>query len=166
MKNIYWIQHADTPRLAIVARPRGADWLKDDLAALNRDGIDILVSLLTSPEEEELGLSDEREIAEATGLEFVSYPVQDRGTPSDLTSFRRLALLLADEIRSGKVVGAHCRGCIGRATVMTAAILVELGSTAREALASIEKARGCSVPDTPEQQNWIQRYASEGQKLG
>lgn len=161
MKNIYWIPHANPPRLAIVARPRGGDWLNDDLVALKRDGIDILVSLLTAPEEDELGLSGEQETAKAAGLRFVSCPVQDRATPSDLKLFKRLALSLANDIRSGKVVGAHCRGCIGRATVMTAAILVELGWKAKDALALIEKARGCAVPDTAEQQKWIEKYALE-----
>lgn len=163
MKGTYWIQHSNTPKLAIVARPRGGDWLEDDLLTLKRDGINVLVSLLTSPEEEELGLRHERERAESMGLEFISYPIQDRETPSDLESFRSLALRLADDIRLGKAVGAHCRGCIGRATVLTATILSELGWSAEAALSLIEEARGCSVPDTPEQQNWIQRYASAAQ---
>lgn len=166
MKNIYWIQHAATPKLAIVARPRGGDWLNDDLLALKREGVNVLVSLLTTPEEEELGLSNERGTAESMGLQFISYPIQDRETPSNLQSFRDLALLLADDIRSGQVIGAHCRGCIGRATVLTAAILVELGWSAEAALSLIEEARGCSVPDTQEQKNWIRRYAFDARKLG
>lgn len=165
MKNIYWIRHADPSKLAIVARPRGGDWLKDDLAALNREGIDVLVSLLTSAEEQELGLNDERRIAEDSGLLFISYPVPDRSTPSDPISFRRLALHLAGEIQSGKVVGAHCRGCIGRATMITAAILSALGWSAEKALTLIESARGCPVPDTPEQRNWIQSFSSDGRNI-
>ena len=47
MKDIYWIGHDEHPHLAIVARPRGDDWLEEDLANLKRGGIEILVSLLT-----------------------------------------------------------------------------------------------------------------------
>jgi len=166
MKSVYWIRHAGTPKLAIVARPRGGDWLNDDLLALKHEGANVVVSLLTTPEEEELGLSDERRTAESMGLQFFSYPVPDREVPSDLQSFRRLALLLADDVRSGKAIGAHCRGCIGRATIVAAAILVELGWSAEAALSLVEEARGCSVPDTQEQQNWIRRYASDTRRLG
>lgn len=161
MKNIYWIRHAEPSKLAIVSRPRGGDWLEDDLAALKRDGINVLVSLLTDPEAKELGLSTERKIAEALELRFISYPIPDRATPSAPVSFRRLVLEAVIAIQSGKRVEVHCRGCIGRATVTTAAVLVELGWSAEDALALIEESRGCPVPDTLKQRDWIQRYASE-----
>src|ERR1700743_3176736 len=54
----YWINPGANGRLAIVPRPRGGDWLADDLHALRREGIDILVSLLTPSEVEELGLTN------------------------------------------------------------------------------------------------------------
>jgi protein-tyrosine phosphatase len=162
MKNIYWIRHAEPPQLAIIARPRGDGWLEGDLAALKRDGIDVVVSLLTAPEAEELGLSKEQETAGSVGLQFISYPIPDTQTPSDLKSFNRLILQLVNAVQSGKTVGAHCRGCIGRATVTTAAVLIELCWNAEEALALIEQSRGCQVPDTIEQKNWIRRYMPEG----
>jgi len=37
-----------------MARPRGGDWLQDEILALKRSGISILVSLLTPEEEDEL----------------------------------------------------------------------------------------------------------------
>jgi hypothetical protein len=45
-QNIYWIKSAEPHRIAIVARPRGNDWLEDDVTALSRDGIEVLVSVL------------------------------------------------------------------------------------------------------------------------
>ncbi|MGA7312528.1 MAG: hypothetical protein WBX22_01035 [Silvibacterium sp.] len=158
MKDIYWIEHDERPHLAIVARPRGDDWLEEDLANLKRGGIEILVSLLTPSEAIDLGLAAERDLAERLGIEFVSYPVLDRTTPGDLGGFRLLAAQLAAAVRAGKHVGAHCRGCIGRATITTAAILIHLGYKPADALAMVEKARGCTVPDTPEQLNWIMRF--------
>jgi protein-tyrosine phosphatase len=162
MTSTFWIQHTGSVKLAIVARPRGGGWLEEDLAKLKRDGIDILVSLLTAPEAEELGLGKEQEIAEALGLQFAPYPIPDRTTPSNLKSFRQFIARLVTAIQSGKSVGAHCRGCIGRATVTTAAILIELGFSADDALALIEQARGCMVPDTAEQLEWIRAYALKG----
>ena len=162
MKNIYWIRHAEQPKLAIVERPRGNEWLDYDLAALERDGIDVLVSLLTAPEVKALGLGKEEEFAKALDMQFISYPIPDGTTPQDLKSFHELVVRLADAIQSGKNVGAHCFGCIGRSTITTAAVLIELGWSAKDALALIEQGRGCPVPDTREQRAWIRHYKSEG----
>jgi protein-tyrosine phosphatase len=155
MTSVYWIQHSRKPRLAIVARPRAEARLEDDLLVLKRSGIDILISLLEEDEAAILGLEEERELAEKNGLEFFSYPIPDRTIPTNRKDFCKLISYLADAIRSGKHVGAHCQGCIGRATVTTAAVLVELGWDAEKALAIIEEARGCPVPDTEEQRRWI-----------
>ncbi len=56
--NPYWIDLGSC-RLAILPRPRGFDWLADDIAAARRAGVDVLVSALTETESEELGLSEE-----------------------------------------------------------------------------------------------------------
>ena len=158
MKDIYWIQHDEKPRLAIVARPSGGDWLEDDLSRLRRGGIEVLVSLLMPEEARDLGLASEGTLAEGMGLDFISYPIPDRTTPADDEGFRQMIQRLADAIQAGKRVGAHCRGCIGRATVTTASVLIQLGVKPAEALAMIEEARGCYVPDTIEQLNWILNF--------
>ncbi|MBV8115788.1 MAG: dual specificity protein phosphatase family protein [Silvibacterium sp.] len=158
MKDIYWIRHDDLRRLAIVARPRGDDWLEDDLANLKRGGIDVLISLLTPDEAADLGLRDEAVLAESIGLQFISYPISDRTTPTYEESFRRLAMQLAQLAKAGKRIGAHCCGCIGRSTVLIAAILIQVGIEPAEAIGLIEHARGCVVPDTPEQLQWILNF--------
>jgi protein-tyrosine phosphatase len=158
MKDIYWIADHQKTGVAIVARPRRDEWLADDLANLKRGGIDTLVSLLTEPEAAELGLENESAVAQQLEIEFLSYPISDRCTPADHAGYAAFISRLAQKVRAGKTVGAHCRGCIGRATVTTAALLIHLGWDAKDALAAIEQARGCPVPDTPEQCYWIQHY--------
>jgi hypothetical protein len=44
---------------------------------------------------------------------------------------------------------------------MTAAVLIDIGFQAAEALALIEDARGCPVPETREQRNWILQFEPE-----
>jgi protein-tyrosine phosphatase len=158
MNNIYWIDPEESPRVAIVARPRPDDWLLDDLAALKNGGIDVLVSFLSDEENAELGLSDERRLAQQAGLTFISYPIPDRHVPSDIHGFREFVSQLADQVRAGKRIGAHCRGCIGRSTVLIASLMIALGSDADDALEKIERARGLEVPDTPEQRQWIRDF--------
>jgi protein-tyrosine phosphatase len=158
MKTVLWIEEAQPSRLAIVLRPRGGDGLKADLEIASDQGIQVLVSLLTPADSEELGLNDEGRIARRLGMRFVSYPIPDRCTPSDLRSFRTLVADLRDQVRAGHSVGAHCRGCIGRATVLIASVMIALGWDATAALRLIERARGFTVPDTPEQLEWILNF--------
>jgi protein-tyrosine phosphatase len=161
MKDIYWIRHEKEPRLAIVSRPRGDDWLEEDLANLKRGGIEVLISLLTPEEALNLGLLAEGDLASQAGIEFISYPIPDRTTPAGMDGFRRLIARLVEAVQMGKRVGAHCRASIGRSSVTTAAVLIQLGVRPAEALAMIEEARGCPVPDTDEQLNWILNFEPE-----
>jgi protein-tyrosine phosphatase len=161
MKTVLWIGEAEPSRLAIVLRPRGAEWLQADLEMARGAGIDVLVSLLTREDSEELGLADEGRVAQQLGMRFISYPILDRCTPSDSGGFRKLVNDLRDQVRAGRSVGAHCRGCIGRATVLLASIMIALGWKAGEALRLIERARGFPVPDTPDQLEWILNFDPE-----
>lgn len=161
MKTVLWIEEAQPSRLAIVLRPRGGDELQADLEMVKDAGIHTLVSLLTREDNEDLGLTEEGRIAEQLGMRFISYPILDRCTPPDLASFRRLVADLRDQVRAGKNIGAHCRGCIGRATVLLASVMIALGWNATQALQRIERARGFLVPDTPEQLEWILNFHPE-----
>ena len=42
----YWIDAGPARRIAILARPRGGDWLPDEIAAWKNAGISMVVSLL------------------------------------------------------------------------------------------------------------------------
>jgi hypothetical protein len=68
--------------LAIIPRPRGGDWLEDEVRSLRQDGFQIVVSMLTREEAEELDLTQEDAIVRDHGLQFLNYPVPDRGVPT------------------------------------------------------------------------------------
>ncbi len=53
----------------------------------------------------------------------------------------------------------HCRMGIGRSALVAASLLVVLGMPATATWARIEQARGCPVPDTPEQRAWVEQLA-------
>jgi hypothetical protein len=80
---IYPIKAATPNLIAIVARPRGGDWLRDELSALSMEGIDVLVSMLTEEESKELGLETEAEDSEAVAIKFVNIPIPERTISSD-----------------------------------------------------------------------------------
>ncbi|HUH63421.1 MAG TPA: hypothetical protein VLZ50_10505 [Terracidiphilus sp.] len=158
MTDICWIEGNPPVTLAIVLRPRGGDWLADEMGRIRRSGIQMLVSLLEDEEAGWLGLEDEPALAEQAGMEFASFPIRDTQVPPDRAAFRHFVAGLANRLRHGERIGVHCRGSIGRSTVMAAATLIHIGWKADAALTAIERARGCAVPDTEEQRRWILAY--------
>jgi len=154
----YWIEPTFPGRLAIVPRPRGDDWLADDLAALRAAGINVLVSLLTGEEVEELGLNDEAKLSLAQGLSFISFPIPDRSVPASYNAVRELVGELKRQLTVGKAVGIHCRACIGRSALVAACLLVGDRAKPEEAFQRISVARRAQVPDTPEQVQWVRAF--------
>src|SRR5689334_16354632 len=80
--DLYWISGPWKGKLAISARPRGGDWLEDEVSGWRRAGVDSLVSLLESSEDTQLQLERESEFAVHSGMKFVSFPIPDRGAPA------------------------------------------------------------------------------------
>ncbi|MEM7133268.1 MAG: tyrosine protein phosphatase [Chloroflexota bacterium] len=163
MSTIYWIKkQADrhvAGRFAIVTRPRGNEWLADDVRALREQGVNVLVSFLESKEQSELGLTSEPIVAEEMGIRYLNFPIPDFQVPDSLQGTRLFIQQIVQLLDEGRTVGIHCRQSVGRSGLISAAVLVEQGDRAEEAFARVEKARGCSVPDTPEQRQWVERYA-------
>jgi protein-tyrosine phosphatase len=158
INEICWIDGNPPPHLAVVLRPRGGEWLEDELRKFKTGGIHTLVSLLEEDEAVWLGLGGEPRVAAALGLQFLSFPIPDTQIPSNPSAFRVFVAGLVSRLRRGERIGVHCRGSIGRSTLTAAAALIHLGWKPAVALAAIEKARGCPVPDTEEQHAWILGY--------
>jgi len=156
---LYWIDGPWPGRLAISARPRGGDWLEDEISGWRAAGVDAVVSLLTPHENEDLQLSEESKLAPAHGLRFVSLPIEDRGVPPSWEDASRAIAQTAEMLRQGKNVAVHCRQGIGRSGVLAAALLIKGGNTPGDALTQISSARGLTVPETPEQMAWIQEFS-------
>src|SRR6185436_10293015 len=88
---IYWIPAAGPGKLAVMPRPRGGDWLEEEIWSLRQAGVDILVSMLQRDEEASLGLEREGELARAQGMEFISHPIPDRDVPESPKETWKLA---------------------------------------------------------------------------
>lgn len=148
-------------KLAIVGRPRGNEWLEDEVRAWKAADINAVVSLLTPEEEHELGLEDEARLAGLSGIAFVSYPVPDRSVPPDLGGSIRLIRRIEGWLAEGKNVALHCRQGIGRSAVVAACLLVSAGLQPDAAFGRLREARGCTVPDTEEQREWVTHFSRE-----
>ncbi len=157
--DVYWIKGPSPGRLAILARPRGADWLEDEVEAWKEIGVDTVVSLLTRSEEVELSLTEESDLVRRSGLTFINFPIPDYSVPRSQGATRQIVDELRDQLSRGNKVGIHCRQCIGRSSLVAACVLVALGESSGDAFRKIESARGVSVPDTTEQRNWVASFA-------
>jgi protein-tyrosine phosphatase len=140
--------------MAIMARPRADDWLEAEVAAWKASGLEMIVSLLDREEVSELGLQREAELCRADGMEFVSFPIPDRGVP-EVRPAKELADSIAGGVAVGRSIAIHCRAGIGRSSLIAASALICSGIEAGDAIALIKEARGVSVPDTDEQRDWI-----------
>jgi protein-tyrosine phosphatase len=141
-------------QLSTMAKPRGGDWLADEMTGLREAGVDVLVSALTADEQIEAELRDEPLEAAFAGLRFVSLPITDMGLPERsevLPTLRELATGLGD----GQHVVTHCWAGIGRSSLLAATMMVLTGIAPDDAWRRISEVRGRPVPETADQHEWI-----------
>jgi predicted protein tyrosine phosphatase len=158
-KELYWIGGSWPGKLAVGPRPRGGDWLKDDIARWKRADIDAVVSLLTPGEERDLDLSGEAGEVRAQGMQFTSFPIPDRQVPKSEAKLAEVLERTARDLSTGKNVLVHCRQGIGRSGLVAACLLVRKGMSPGAAVEAASAARGLSIPETTEQRDWIDHYA-------
>lgn len=158
---VNWVPGPWPGRLGIVPRPRGGDWLRDDVRSWREAGFGVVASLLTPEEETELGLQLEMPHARGVGLEFHAFPIPDRGVPASRTETDDLIRALKRALESGRSVALHCRQGIGRSAPIAAALLVSTGEEPQSAFRTIEAARGIPVPETDAQREWVEELALE-----
>jgi len=94
-----------------MARPRAGEWLLDEIAGWRAVGVDSVVSLLEGTEVRELGLGEEAGCCEASGIEFTSFPIRDRGVPISITAIRALVDGLASKLKAGSSIATVCPWC-------------------------------------------------------
>ena len=159
MRDVYWIREVEGVRLAIMPRPRTGDWLEDEIVGWSAEGLETVVSLLESSEVDELGLASEASLCAAQGIQFLSFPIPDRGVPVSHRAIAPLIDTLASNLRSKRAVGIHCRAGIGRSGLVAACLLSAMGISPAEAFAMLSRARGVAVPDTEAQTSWVTDFA-------
>lgn len=152
---IYWLYSPENKaKLGIMARPRGEDWLEDEIKMLANQNINILVSLLEFHEIKELGLKEEENICKLFKIKYINYPIIDRGIPpKDKTEL--LINQLTKYITQGQNIVIHCRMGIGRSSIIAALVLLKFGFKSEKVFNYISDIRGVRVPDTDEQIKWV-----------
>jgi hypothetical protein len=158
---IYWVREIEPVRLALMPRPRGGDWLSDEVSAWDRGTLDTIVCLLESHEVRELELTEERSLCKTRGIELLSFPIPNRGVPASVRDTVTLVETIVSRLRRGTAAGVHCRAGIGRSGLISACVLLKLGVLFQEVFPMLSRARGLEVPDTLAQVVWVKAFARE-----
>jgi protein-tyrosine phosphatase len=156
---LFWLDGPWRGKLALAARPRGGDWLVDEIANWKQSGISSILSLLTPEEERDLDLRDEASEAKQQGLEFSSFPILDRQVPQSELKLGEVLEKLDRTLSSERNVVVHCRQGVGRTGLVAACLLVKNGMSPGAAVETVSVARGVAIPETSAQRDWIERYA-------
>jgi protein-tyrosine phosphatase len=153
---IYWVhEFANGAKLGIMPRPRGNDWLEEEIIKLKKQYVNLWVSLLEHHEITELGLRNQQALCSKHELEFINFPIVDRSVPEKGGKIDSLIDQLYLKTESGNSVVIHCRMGIGRSSIIAGSILLKAGFKTDQILQKITSARGLKVPDTDLQVQWL-----------
>ena len=113
---------------------------------------DCLVSLLEEQEYSDLKIPDLREKATALGMRVLHLPIPDGSTPPDAVAFQAVIQEAIALLRADKTVVVHCRGGLGRAGTITAAILITLGRSPNIAIQQVRETRPGAIENERQEQ--------------
>ena len=85
-------------------RPRGGDWLEDEIRSLKMSHVDAVVSLLETEEITELEITEEKSLCEANDISYLSFPIKDRNIPFSKRDTLDFARMLAHLLQGGRSV--------------------------------------------------------------
>ena len=136
----------------------GVSWNRDigeDLAVIRQGGWTRLITLLEEHEFRMLSVESLNRRAEQAGLEWHHFPIQDLGVPEDREVFGRFRSDETGRIRAGSRTVVHCRGGLGRAGLVAATLLVDLGVPAGEAILRVRSCRSPQAIETFGQEQFV-----------
>jgi protein-tyrosine phosphatase len=157
---IYWLhKFENSSQLGIMSRPRGNEWLEEEILSAKKQGVKVIVSLLEKDEILELGLERQPAICAKHGIVYLHFPIPDRSIPDRDKNLHDLIKQVKERIALGDSTVVHCRMGIGRSSIIAGCLMVQDGYKPEEVFNYISKVRGLRVPDTDEQEDWLKRVS-------
>jgi protein-tyrosine phosphatase len=157
LTEIYWTNE----KIATMPRPRGGEWLEDEIISLKNEGVDVLVSMLEDHEISRFELELEKEICRRNHITYLNFPILDRNLPESFEDVYKFVQKLSKYSEVNKKIAFHCFAGIGRSSLIACCLLVLQGMDVDDAFLQISQARGFPVPDTQEQLEWVYTFAEK-----
>jgi ADP-ribosyl-[dinitrogen reductase] hydrolase len=133
--------------------------LAADLDAVAVWGAAAIVTLLQSDELNRYCIPAIGEEVRARFIEWHHLPIRDVDVPDAAfeAEWPRRSARLRALVAAGNHVLVHCRGGLGRAGMVAARILVEMGADPEAAIAAVRRARDPRAIETRAQEAWVHR---------
>lgn len=143
-------------------------WVRDlalDVDAIAEWGAAAVLTLVEDHELAALKVKGLRQAVEAAHMDWAHAPIADVSTPNDAfeTGWVVLGEGVRDRLRAGFNVVVHCKGGLGRAGMIAARLLVELGISAEEAIARVRRARPGAI-ETKAQEAHVRRQRTVSER--
>jgi protein-tyrosine phosphatase len=139
-------------------------WERDidiDLDAIAKWGAKLVLTLVESVELRALKVPHLGQEIQSRRMEWRHLPIADYSVPTE--AFEQQWIIQGREIRemlrNGEDVLVHCKGGLGRAGMMAARLLVELGMDPDEAIVAVRRVRKGAI-ETPSQLALVRRTMS------
>lgn len=138
-------------------------WARDlatDLDAIAAWGAKLVLTLVEPAELHALKVSSLGEEVERRGIAWLHLPIADFSVPDARfeDAWQTQGRAIRGMLRSGADVLVHCKGGLGRAGMIAARLLVELGMPAAEAIRAVRGVRPGAI-ETPAQLSLVRRTA-------
>lgn len=163
---IYSIEELYDGRMAIAPCPLGNEVLDKQIQSLQQRSYALVVSMLTREEQEKHGLNKESDICANHGIAYLNYPIRNEVAESDISTiaFVNKVADLIEALSKDKKVLFHCRGGVGRSSMMLTLVLARLSPNfydVDDVFAKITQARGEQTPESDEQLVWVKRLVNQ-----
>ncbi|HSI63462.1 MAG TPA: hypothetical protein VLE43_10095 [Candidatus Saccharimonadia bacterium] len=159
--SIYVVEQIGAGLLTIMARPVPEEWTDEMFAGLAEWGVHRIVLPHGPLLENESVSGDMEALCTRHGIQFLSFPMNDRGVPSSLPDFRTCTHMLYETTGRGTNTVVYSRAGIGSEELMVAGVLAHAGFEPKKAFRHISKARGTAVQEGKEQRNWLVKHWRE-----
>ncbi|OGR38618.1 MAG: phosphatase [Desulfovibrionales bacterium GWA2_65_9] len=136
-------------------------WERDlgiDLDAIAAWGAKLVLTLVEPAELRELKVPQLGHEIKRRGIEWLHLPIADYSVPTEAfeQKWETQGREIREMLRNGDDVLVHCKGGLGRAGMIAARLLAELGMNPDEAIRTVRRARKGAI-ETPSQLAMVRR---------